>query len=124
MVSIMISCSKPVTRYSRIDFVIPDQVSIKYDELKKIWAEEYKTDPVSTIYIVVIIYSYSSGSETVSFSGSGEMQTVRGKGRLKCLVKVMDGEKIIRAEFVEGIGNSREEMLSSVINEIKFKLFK
>ena len=124
LLSAIFSCSGTVGRYSRIDFVIPPQVNIRPEELKKIWAEEDKTDPSSGIFIVVTVYSYSSGSETVSFSGSGEMQTVRGKGRLKCLVKVMDGKDIIRAEFVEGSGNTKEEMFSSVIREIKSSLFK
>ena len=121
--NIILSCVEPVSGYSRVDFVIPEYINIRPDELKKSWGEE-KTSPSSSVYIIVTLYSYSSGSETISISGTGEIQTVRGKGIIKYLVKVMNGHELIQAEFFEGSGNSREEIISSLIKQIKQRLFK
>lgn len=121
--ALVLSCDEAVIRYSRIDFIIPEQINIRQDELLKAWSDENSRDPASGIVIVVTVYSFSSGSETFSFSGNGDMQTVKAEGRVKCLVKVMDGDKLVRAEFIEGTGKNRDELFSSVIREIKRKLF-
>jgi len=118
-----LSCDSPAVSFNRIEYKIPAHISIQADDLKR--ALGYvKTDPSSPLYIVVTLYSYSSGSETISFSGGDDLKTVSGKGKLKALVKVMDGEKIVKAGFIEGGGNSKEEMLSSLVKDFKHKMMK
>ncbi|PKL18768.1 MAG: hypothetical protein CVV49_04290 [Spirochaetae bacterium HGW-Spirochaetae-5] len=117
----LLSCRESPVAFNRIEYVIPGHINIKIDDLSSRFAE-IKTDPESSIYIVIVLYSYSSGAETISFSGGDDMTTVTAGGRLKALVKVMDGKKILRAEFAEGRGNSREDMLSSLLQEIKLRL--
>ena len=117
------SCRESSVAFSRIEYVIPEHIDIKADDLKSRFSE-FKTDPASSIYIVIVLYSYSSGAETISFSGGEDLKTAIAGGRLKALVKVMDGKKIIRAEFVEGDGNSKDDMLVSFVKEIKLRLIK
>jgi hypothetical protein len=116
-----ISCMEPAVTFSRIEYNIPGHINIRKEELTSAFGE-IETDSASRYYIVVTIYSYSTGTERISFSGGNEVKTVSGRGRLKVLLKVMDGKNILRAEFVEAEGNSKEEMLSSLAGEIKLKL--
>jgi len=118
-----LSCTDPVVSFSRIEYRIPGYIDIKTDDLNRI-SGDFKTDPASAVYVEVVLYSYSAGAEKISLSGDGEFKTVSGNGRLKALVKVMNDKKILRAEFVEGRGNSKEEMLSSLGKEIKLKMIK
>lgn len=123
MISVILisSCrDKPVT-FSRIEYVIPAHININIEEIKSRFTD-FKTDPVSPYYAVIVFYSYSSGAETISFSGGDDVTTVTAGGRLKALVKVMDGKKILKAEFVEGTGSSKEEMIGSFDKEIKLRL--
>lgn len=119
----LISCNSTPVRFSRIEYNIPDNISVKADDLKTV-LEEIKIDPSADIYIVLTLYSYSSGAESLSFSGVNDVKTVNSSGKLKVLVKVMDGKKILRAEFIEAIGNNKQEMLLSLVKEIKLKVIK
>lgn len=122
-VLIILSCNDKSLNFSRIEFKIPDYVNIKAEDLKNALGD-VKTDPSSGCYLVVVLYSYSSGTETISFSGGDDVKTVNGSGKIKGLVKVMDGKKIIMAEFIESGGNSKEEMISSFVKEVRRKLIK
>lgn len=117
------SCRESSVTFNRIEYVIPEHIDIKADDLKNRFSE-FKIDPASSIRIVIVLYCYSSGAETFSFSGGEDLKTAIAGGRLKALVKVMEGEKIIRAEFVEGNGNSKDDMLVSFVKEIKLRLIK
>ena len=119
----IISCESSAVSFNRIEYKIPPHIIISEEDMKK-GLGGIKTDPASPFYIEVTLYSYSSGRETISFSGGDEVKTVNGKGKLKALLKVMDGKKIIRAEFAEGEGGSKEEMLSSLAENFKHKLLK
>jgi hypothetical protein len=50
------------------------------------------------------------------------VKTVTGKGKLKALVKIMNGKKIIRADFVESEGKTKEEMISSLVHNIRLQM--
>ncbi len=120
---LIISCDTPAVSFNRIEYNIPGHISINEDDLKSAF-REINTDPASSFYMVVTLYSYSSGTETISFSGGDDVKTVSGKGRIKALLKIMDGNKIIRAEFAEGGGGSREEMIASLVKDFKIKMNK
>jgi len=119
-ISIM-SCRGESIRISRIEYSIPDHIIIKTEDLKTA-LKDINTDPSGDHYLVLVIYSYSSGKETISYSGIGDLKTTSGKGRLKVLLKFMNDTKIIRAEFIVSEGNSKEEIISSIAKEIKLKL--
>lgn len=116
----LLSCDSPAVSFNRIEYNIPGHIIINEEDLKSAFGE-IKTDPASSLYIVITLYSYSSGRETISFSGGDDVKTESGKGRLKALVKVMDGKKIVRAEFAEGTGNSLQEMILSLVKDFKVK---
>ncbi len=117
----MLSCRETSVALNRIEYIIPSHINIKTEDLSSRFVE-VKTDSSSSVYAVIVLYSYSSGAETISFSGGNDVTTTTAGGRLKALVKVMDGKKILKAEFVEGAGGSSEEMLSSFAREIRLKL--
>jgi len=117
------SCRESSLTINRIEYTIPDHIDVKAVELKNRFSE-FKTDPSSPVYIVIVLYSYSSGAETISFSGGQDMSTAIAGGRLKALVKVMNAEELIKAEFVEGRGDTKEDMIISFVKEIKLRLMK
>jgi len=117
----LLSCRESSVAFNRIEYIIPGHINIKTEDLRSRFSV-IKTDSSSSIYIVIVLYSYSSGAETISFSGGNDVTTSTAGGRLKALVKVMDGKKILRAEFVEGAGGSSEEMLSSFAQAIRSKM--
>ncbi len=117
----MSSCRDTAVTFSRIEYVIPAHIDIKTAELQS-RLTDIKTDSASPYHIVIVLYSYSSGAEKISFAGGDNITTVTAGGRLKALVKVMDGEKILRAEFAEGTGNSMEEMILSLVIGIKSQI--
>jgi len=123
VIMLILSCNEKNVSFSRIEFKIPDHINININDLNGA-VKDIKTDSASNFYIVLVLYSYSSGAETISFSGGNDVKTVNGKGKLKGLVKVTDGKNIIRAEFIEGEGESREEMIASLVKEIKLKLLR
>ena len=116
----LLSCESTAVSFNRIEYNIPDHIIINEEDMKSAFGE-VKTDPAGSLYIVITLYSYSSGRETISFSGGDDVKTESGKGKLKALVKVMDGKKIVRAEFAEGTGNSMQEMISSLVKDFKLK---
>ena len=115
------ACNDHTVSINRIEYSIPEHISIKADDFKTSLGD-IKTDPSSSIYIVVVLYSYSSGVEKISFSGAEDVKTSSAKGKLKALFKVMEGDNILRAEFAKGEGSSKEEMITSLVKEIKLKL--
>lgn len=117
---LLLSCESPAVSFNRIEYNIPGHIIINEEDMKSAF-REIKTDPASSLYIVITLYSYSSGRETISFSGGDDVKTESGKGKLKALVKVMDGKKIVRAEFAEGTGNTVQEMISSLVKDFKVK---
>ncbi len=122
MLIFIISCSSAPLRFSRIEYNIPDHIKVNVDDLKKALSD-VKTDSSSNLHIKITLYSYSSGAETISFSGEKDFKTVRSSGKIKGLLKIMNGKEILQAEFVEGSGDSTEEMLSALAENIKKRLF-
>ncbi len=116
-----ISCSSSPVRFSRIEYKVAEYIKVNPDDLKSALSD-IKTDSSSSIHIAVILYSYSSGAETISFSGDNDFKTAMAKGKIKGLVKVMKGKDILKAEFVEGGGTTREEMILALVKDIKLKL--
>lgn len=114
-------CGSGQLKYSRIDYIIPGHIIISSDELQQAIGE-IRTDTASVISLTVVIYSYSSGRETISFSGGDEMKTASSKGKIKALLKYTEGKKIVRAEFVEAEGRTREELISALAEKIRVKI--
>ena len=117
----LLSCGSEQIRFSRIEYYIPDNIRISGEPLKKRF-NDIETDGSSPVYLVVVLYSYSSGAERISFSEDGSFKTSNAKGRIKALVKVMNGKKIIRAEFIEAAGDNEDELISALAKGIKLRL--
>jgi len=92
---------------------------IKADLLKlKGFAVAIEPDPASRYNLDIVIYSYSQGKETISLAKNGEFLTQTGAAELKALVKIMDGEKPVRAEFIEVSGNSNDELIRNLSKSV------
>ncbi len=113
-----LSCTDPVASISRIEYRIPSHINLTAGDLNRI-SGDFKTDPSSAVYIEITLYSYSAGREKISLSGDSEMKTVTSPGRIKALVKVINDKKLLRAEFAEGRGSTKEEMINSLAEDIK-----
>jgi len=111
---ILINCScadKNIRKYRVIDVNIPSSIILDRIDLKKV-SNTLKTDSLSKYTVKITVYSYSSGREVISFSGSGDLTSGTQPGVLKGLIKILEGDKIIRVEFIEAKGNSNEELVS------------
>lgn len=68
--------------------------------------------------MVVVPFSYSPFIEVTAFSGS-EMATVKKQGEMKVLVRIMDGEKVLKVFFVEVEEEGKENLLRAFREKVK-----
>ncbi|MCL2155742.1 MAG: hypothetical protein FWH53_08770 [Leptospirales bacterium] len=116
-----LSCDDAKLSFSKITCKIPEYINIKDDEIyAKI--KDFHLDPSSLLFLEITIYSYSTGLESISISDSGDIKNVIEPGKIKSLIKITDGKKVLRADFIDAIGNSKEEMISSLVDKIRVKL--
>ena len=115
-----LSCEDTKVSFSKIICKIPEYINIKEDEIYA-QMKEFPLDPASLLYLEITIYSYSSGLESITMSDNGDMKNVMEPGKIKALIKITDGKKILRTNFIDTKGNSKEEMISSLIDKIKLK---
>lgn len=117
IIFLFISCENKNPGYRELH--ISTAPYIKADTLNlKNFSLEIEPDPGSRYNLNIVIYSYSQGKETISLEGEGEFVTKTGKAELKALIKIMDGEKPVRAEFVEVSGNSNEELVRNLAKSV------
>lgn len=117
----LLSCRGTSAGFSRIEYTVPGHINISKVDLE-IAFRTLKTDPSSPYYIEIILYSYSSGAESIAFSGSGDVVSSTKNGRVKGLVRLMNGKKTVKAVFIKGEGKTREEIISSLVNDATVKL--
>ncbi len=79
---------------------------------------DVEPDPSSRFNLDIVIYSYSQGKETISMKGDSGFVTEAGAAEIKALVKILDGEKIVRAEFIEVSGNSNDELIRNLADSV------
>jgi hypothetical protein len=84
--------------------------------------KDFHPDPSSILFLEITIFSYSTGLESMTISDNEDIKNVIESGKIKGLLKIRDGKKILRADFIDANGNSKEEMISSFIDKIRFKL--
>jgi hypothetical protein len=83
--------------------------------------KDFHLDPASLLYLEITIYSYSTGLESISISDTEDIKNVIEPGKIKGLIKITDGKKILSADFIDATGNSKEEMILSLIDKIRLK---
>jgi len=110
-------CEKEKISFKSVEFEIAPHIKLGADELKNI-PFTVKPDENSSITLRVVIYSYSSGKETISMTGESGFKTDTGSGVIKALVEIIDSGKVMRAEFIEVSGHSREELLENLAKSL------
>jgi len=116
-----LSCNDDKITFSKITCKIPDYINIKEDEIYA-RLKDFPLDQSSSLYLEITIYSYSAGLESMIISDSGDIKNVMESGRIKGLIKVKDAKKILRADFIDVSGNSKEEMILLLIDKIRAKV--
>ena len=112
-----ISCENKKPGYRELH--ISTAPYIKADTLNlKNFSIEIEPDPGSMYNLNIVIYSYSQGKETISMEKEGDFVTRTGSAKIKALVKIMDGEKPVRAEFIEVSGNSNDELIRNLAKSV------
>ena len=115
-----LSCEDTKVSFSKIICKIPEYINIKEDEIYA-KMKDFPLDSASSLYLEITIYSYSTGLESITMSDDGDIKNVTDAGKIKGLIKITDGKKILSADFIDISGNSKEELISSLINKIKLK---
>ncbi len=118
-----VSCDEKRVGFKNIELSAAPYLKIGEEALKT-FAPEIKPDPGSRYTLHVVIYSYSQGKETISMAGESSFITETGSGKLKALVKIMDGENLMKAEFIEVSGKSMEQIfqnLSRSVSSLKWE---
>ena len=103
---------KNIRKYCVVAINVPPEIILDRVDLKN-FSGALQTDPLSKYTAKITVYSYSSGREVIGFSGSGDLTSGTQPGVLKGLIRILDGDKIVRAEFIEAKGNSSEELVSA-----------
>ncbi|HOP28045.1 MAG TPA: hypothetical protein P5120_06220 [Spirochaetota bacterium] len=117
MIFFIFSCENKKLSYGEIN--ISTAPYIKKDALNlKDFSIDVKPDPGSRYSLNIVIYSYTQGKETISLVKNGEFAVQTGAAELKALVKIMDGKKLMRAEFVEVSGNSNDELVRNLAKSV------
>ena len=116
-----LSCDDAKLTFSKITCKIPEYINIKEDEIYA-KMKDFHLDPSSLLFLEITIYGYSTGLESISISDSEDIKNVTEPGKIKGLIKITDGKKILRADFIDANGNSKDEMISSLVDKIRVKL--
>jgi len=116
-----LSCNDDKPSFSKITCKIPKHINIKEDEIYA-QIKDFQLDPSSSLWLEITIYSYSTGLESIIISDNEDIKNVVEPGRIKGLIKITDGKKILRADFIDASGISKEEMILSLIDKIRSKL--
>jgi len=117
MMFFFVSCEDKKLNYRELNisaapYIKPDALNLKNFSI------DISSDPASRYQLFIVIYSYSQGKETISIADNGEFLTQSGKAELKALVKIMDGEKPVRADFIEVSGSSNDELLRNLAKSV------
>lgn len=113
----IVSCENKKLNYREIH--VSCAPHIKSDALNlKNFAIDVEPDPSSRYTLSIVIYSYSQGKETISMAGDSGFVTETGLAEVKALVKIMDGERAVRAEFIEVSGGSTDELLRNLAKSV------
>ena len=118
-----LSCNDDKITFNKIICKIPEYINIKEDEIYS-HLKDFHLDPSSSLLLEITIYSYSTGLESISISDNEDIKNVVEPGKIRGLVKVTDANKIVRADFIDASGNSKEEMILSFIDKIRVKILK
>ncbi len=113
----LISCENKKMSFRDIRISAAPHINIGSLDLMKV-SMNIEPDPAGRYSLDVIIYGYSQGKETISMKGDNGYVTETGTARIKALVKITDGEKIVRAEFLEISGVSDEELLRNLVKSV------
>ena len=117
----ILSCDDTKFTFSKIICKIPEYINIREDEIYA-RMNDFHLDPASSLYLEITIYGYSTGLESISISDNGDIKNTIEPGKIKGLIKITDGKKILRADFIDADGNSKEEMILALVNKIRFRL--
>jgi len=123
MMFLLISCEKNKLNYREINISLAPYIKSDVLNLKN-FSVNIEHDPGSRFILNIVIYSYSQGKETISLAKDGDFVTQTGTAEIKALIKIMDGEKPVRAEFVEVSGNSNDELIRNLgksVSELKMQ---
>lgn len=117
LVFFFISCDNQKLNFREI--IISSAPYIKSDALNlKDFSVDYKPDPGSRLTLNIIIYSFSSGKETIRLAEDGSFITETGASEIKALLKIMDGEKLVKADFAEVSGENNNELLRNLAGSV------
>ena len=77
-----------------------------------------RPDEKNSIALRIVIYSYSSGKETISMTGDSVFKIDTGSGVIKALVEFIDNGKVVKADFIEVSGSSKDELLGNLVKSV------
>lgn len=117
IMSALISCENRKLNYREINISYAPYIKTGDLNLKD-FAVDVEPDPSSRYTLSIIIYDYSQGKETISMSGDSGFVTETGLAEIKALVKIVDGGRVVRAEFVEASGGSTGELLRNLARSV------
>ncbi|MCL1865164.1 MAG: hypothetical protein FWF73_05065 [Spirochaetes bacterium] len=115
-----LSCNEDKVTFNKITCKIPNYINIKDDEIYA-QLKNFHLDSASHLYLEITIYSYSTGLESIIISDDEDIKNVIETGKIKGLIKITDGKKILSADFIEASGSSKEKIISALIDKIRVK---
>lgn len=104
------ACSRNVYQYGTLEVHVPAGINIEEDEIRS-RLKPLKLQGAGGFTLRITVYGFSQGAEIINFSSGDRFSTTQGKAWIKALVQVKSGETIVRADFIEVSGKSREELL-------------
>ncbi len=118
---IVTSCSKPVLMYNSVLVKIPENISIRKEELRSLFNKYINAKTVSALE--VIVYSYSTGYESLGYSDNNKFYHNFRKGQIALMLKFKRANKIQNVIYIKASGKNKAEIFNNINKELE-KIFK
>ncbi len=111
------SCSGKVKSVSTVSITVPESLVVSESEIRASLPEGLISSE-SEYQLEIAVYSFSSGIETINYSGS-DFNVGHREGNIKAVLKLNSGGKLIENRFIEASGNGKDAVLNGLKDKIR-----
>ncbi|HOP62540.1 MAG TPA: hypothetical protein PK358_14915 [Spirochaetota bacterium] len=112
-----LSCENKKPAFRELKVSVAPHVNAEPLNLKNLQLD-INRDPGSSYVLFIVIYSYKQGKETISMGGESGFTTETGPAEIKVMVKIMEGDRIVKADFAEVSGNTHDELIRNLVKSV------
>jgi len=104
-------------RIASLSIQVPPSVPVSGSELRALLPNPKEAPGPETGTLEVVVLRYSPGIYKLSYTGK-EFTEKTGRGYIRVLLKFRQGGKLVKTDFLEARGTTREELMKNVAKKI------